>query len=134
MSRVPSVQHVPRNMLVVRLRPVSPEAFVKQAQLEFVYSNGDHYGISVFGTVPLPGESEDDTIARLWLVILTRLKDDRRYWVSTHSGNLLDRGFVFVKDEEPDELPEHYCVSLTPPDEARAKELMEQFEERRRDA
>jgi hypothetical protein len=119
-------------MLVVRLRPVSPAALVKHARLEFTYSEGDHYGISVFGTVPMPGESEDDTIDRLWRVILTRLKDDSRYWVLTNAGNLLDRGFVFIKDEEPDELSEHYCVSLTPPDEARAKELMEGFEERRR--
>jgi hypothetical protein len=131
-SRVPSVQDVSRNMLVVRLRPVTPTKLVEHAHLEFRYSNGDHYGISVFGTIPMPGESEDDTIERLWRVILTQLKDDRRYWVSTQAGNLLDRGFVFIKDEESGELPEHYCVSLTPPDEARAKELMEGFEERRR--
>jgi hypothetical protein len=41
------------------------------------------------------------------------LEANKHYWV-TNGGALLDLGFTFWKDEEPDEPPEHYSVDLGP--------------------
>ena len=111
---------------------MAPAALIKHACDEF--DRLGHYGVSVFGTVPIPDETEAETIDRLWQAAMTRLKPDPRYWICTEAGNLLDRGFVFIKDGKPDELQEHYCVSLSdrPPDESRAELLIAGFTGMRR--
>ena len=119
-------------MVVLRLRPMSPEALLRSAENE--YRRLQHHGVSVFADVQRPGESESDTIERLLDVSeLGGMARADQYWVCTSAGSLLDRDFVFMKDEEPDELAEHYCVSLGDrPDTQRAGLFAAAFSRRRR--
>lgn len=71
----------------------------------------------MFATVAIEGETEDDVVRRLSGVAELDhmdLKSHPKLYVCARAGNILDAGFVFMKDEEMDEMAEHYCVDLGP--------------------
>lgn len=123
----------PREAVVVRLNPIDPERVLNKAIQEF--RRIGHHGLSVF--VVAPGDHGEEWAAqRAYDAALLQLKPPTKYHVTT-VGNLLDRGFVFMKDQEhgtddPNEAEEHYCVSLgDEPDLADVERFLEAFSERK---
>ena len=104
---------VPRDAIVIRFRPTDPETVFKRAERDSRRSGT--WRLSVFADVQRRGETEQDTINRLLAVSeLSGIKaaDNPRYFVCVRAEELLSRSFVFVKDGDEDERPEHYSVDL----------------------
>jgi hypothetical protein len=90
---------------------MSSETLLKKAAQE--YRRIGRYRLSVWAAMAGQGESAEAVEARLLLAAFTRLDAARNDWYFTcTAGQLLDRGFTFWKDDEPDEPPEHYSVDL----------------------
>ncbi|SDR76340.1 hypothetical protein SAMN04488570_0304 [Nocardioides scoriae] len=113
---MPEVVDLAADAVVIRFAPTSTEAVLKRARMEF--RRAQHYGLSVFADSARPGESRDQLIARLLddsqLAGIDPL-NNKKYYVCAKAGNLVDSGFVLVKDgseEGEAELPTHYCVNL----------------------
>lgn len=128
---MPSEQHVPEGMLVVRFSPTDPERLVVKAEQEFRRSG--HYGLSVFAAAATAGESNDAVIQRLLDASeLSGIRPVPKFYVCEHSGNLTGAGFVFMKDMYPGERPEHYCVNLGTSALSAVQTFLAAFVERRR--
>jgi hypothetical protein len=126
---------VPDDAVVIRFRPIDPQSVLNSAEKE-ARRTGGRWGASVFADVPRPGESQEDVIARL--LVASELsgidpKGNRKYFVCAQAKELLDRGFTFWKDEDDDELQEHYSVVLgESPSVDDAVRFLEPFGEGRR--
>ncbi len=123
-----------RDSVVVRFKPIDPVAVLKRAVLEQRRTAGTsppgHHGLSVF-VVSTAGRSHDAAVTRaIEVAELDGIRPKQKCYVTT-VGNLLDLGFVFLKDEDPGELDEHYCVSLgAEPDLADVERFLQAFSER----
>jgi len=103
---------VPPNAIVIRFRPVEPSRVMEWAAKE--HRRTGRYRLSVFASVPSPGESDEAAEDRLLDAAGLAgidLARQAKYFVCT-AGALLAAGFTFWKDEEPGELAEHYSVDL----------------------
>lgn len=99
--------------LVIRFTPVTAENVLARA--ERAYRRRGHWASSVFVGVKTDGEDDDALRARL--LAASELHDlaperNRKYWVCARAGDLLELGFVFMKDGDEDEAPEHFSVRL----------------------
>lgn len=129
---------VPGDAVVVRFRPTTADSVRNSALKE--YRRAGHYGCSVFADVAHENETEADVIARLLQVAeLDGISADTnpRFYVCGSARNLLDQGFVFMKDDDrSDEPAEHYCVNLgdNEPELEAVERFLSQFDrtERRR--
>lgn len=105
---------VPEDAVVIRFRPTDPQSVLNSAEKE-ARRTGGRWAASVFADRPEPGESQEQVIARLLSASELSGIDpgkNARYFVCTQAKELLDRGFTFWKDEDDDELREHYSVVL----------------------
>lgn len=101
--------------LVVRFRPISPPDVLRWAGKE--HSLSGRFGLSVFADVKRGDETDDDLKRRLVNVAGMggiNLESNRKFYVCTAAAELLQRGFVFYKNEYEDEPQEHYSVDLGP--------------------
>lgn len=106
---------LPRDALVIRFRPVGSEEVLRSAGKWYRYTG--HYRLSVFAATPLEGESEADLRARLLKASELGGIDpagNKKYYVCARAAELYDRGFLFCKDGDDDEVDEHYSVDLGP--------------------
>lgn len=97
----------------MRFRPTDPQKVFEAAERESRRTG--LYGCSVFADTARAGETEDDVIDRLLVAAdLVGMVKDRhpKYYVCASAQRLLDLGYTFWKDEDDDEIPEHYSVSL----------------------
>lgn len=104
---------VPRDAVVIRFRPTQVESVLSHALVEYRYSG--RAGLSVFADVAGDNENRDALLARLLgLSELAGLDPgkNRKFWICSTAAELLDEQFVFYKDEDDDELPEHYSIDL----------------------
>ncbi len=103
---------VPADALVIRFRPTDPDQVFRRAELEF--RRIGRYRLSVFAGVKAPGESDDDLKRRLVRAAgLSGINlDNQRKMFAARAEDLSGRGLVFYKDEDDDELDEHYSVDL----------------------
>jgi hypothetical protein len=104
---------VARDAVVIRFRPTDPSAVWQWAAKEYRRTGG--YRLSVFADVRRGQESEQDVIDRLLQVSELAGIDpekNKKYCLCTAASGLLDLGFTFWKDEDDDELDEHYSVDL----------------------
>lgn len=103
---------IPRNAVVIRFKPISTEGLLKSAVRE--YRRIERYRVSVFASAARPGESFEVVEARLLeaseLGGIDPARNDQYF--TCVAGQLLDRGFTFWKDDDLDELAEHYSVDL----------------------
>lgn len=104
---------LPDDAIVIRFRPTEPDAVLNWAGKE--HRRTGHYRLSVFADAPREGEDEDAVIARL--LVASELagidpQRNRKLFVCTRASKLADLGFTFHKDEEDDEVSEHYSVDL----------------------
>lgn len=108
------VESVPsRDALVIRLRPTSPDAMLKQAQKAFRYQ-GKHR-LSVFADVQNADEDHDGLVRRLLRAAELSHIDpagNPKFWFCESAGKLMDDGFTFAKDNYEGEEPEHYSIDL----------------------
>jgi hypothetical protein len=120
---------VPRDAIVVRFRPTEVDSLLRWAEKSHRLTG--RYTLSVFADRQVREETADQTIARLLQSAdLSGIDPNHnpRYYVCSQAGDLLDRGFTFLKDDEEDELPEHYSVDLGPsPDRATVCRFLEVF-------
>ena len=96
--------------MVIRFRPTELESVMRWAQKE--HRRTGHYRVSVFADIPRSGETQAQTEARLVGVAEATgidLKKNPNHWVTRRSELA---SYEFHKDDEPDELPEHYSVDL----------------------
>jgi hypothetical protein len=104
---------VPADALVIRFRPTDADQVFKWAEKEFRRTG--RYRLSVFAGVRAAGESDDDLKRRLLRTAELSgidLTNQRKIYVCTRAEELSGRGLVFYKDEDDDELDEHYSVDL----------------------
>ena len=102
----------------MRFRPSAPDSVLASAAKE--YRRVGRYALSVFADVARPledGTVEDEEAVCRRLVAVAglgggiNLAGNPRFW-STTAGLLLDRRFVFIKDEDDDEIDEHYSIDF----------------------
>lgn len=96
--------------VVIRFRPTELDSVVKGAQKE--HRRTGFHRLSVFAARPFPGETQEQTEARLVRAAQLEginLNKNSNYWV-TRRSELAD--FEFHKDGDSDECPEHYSVDL----------------------
>lgn len=106
---------VPSDALVIRFRPIAPDAVLRRAVNEFKRTG--RHGASVFATTGRAGESDSAMRRRLLAVAeLAGMSPENhpKYYVCAHARELIRRGFVFYKDGDDDERDEHYSVDLGP--------------------
>ncbi|MFJ3618003.1 hypothetical protein ACIPSH_07580 [Streptomyces iakyrus] len=108
-----SEAEVPPDALVLRFKPMDPERCLKRLDQDF-RATGD-YSLSVFADVQRPGETVEDLKRRL--LAASELQginpiSNKAYYVCTRAEKLLERKFTFRKDEDGDEVPEHYSVDF----------------------
>jgi hypothetical protein len=99
--------------IVIRFRPSAADRALASAEKENVRVG--HAGLSVFASQPLEGETEDETHSRLLgAAQLDRvvLAKNPKFYVCARASEITALGFRFLKDDEPNELPEHYCIDL----------------------
>lgn len=104
---------VPRDAVVIRFRPTAPEDVLRSAGKWFRFTG--IYGLSVFADGAHEGESDEDVIERLLKASEMSNIDpmkNKKYYVCTKAGNIMDAGFSFDKDGDDDERPEHYTVDM----------------------
>jgi hypothetical protein len=103
-----------REALVIRLRPIADPAAVLRAA-ERAYRDHGHHHLSVFADIARGAESEEDLINRLLdaaeLSNILR-SNNPKFWFCQRAGELLDDGFVFVKNEYDGEASEHWSIDL----------------------
>jgi hypothetical protein len=113
----------------VRFRPTDPVSVLGWAEKEF--RRTDFYRLSVFADAPRGDEPRASVIGRLVEAAALSGIDpakNRRVFVCASAGDLLDLNFLFYKDDEDDEVPEHYSIDLGPsPDEAVVRRFLEPF-------
>ncbi|MFE9685796.1 hypothetical protein [Streptomyces sp. NPDC006285] len=110
-----SEAEVPPDALVLRFKPMDPERCLKRLNQDF-RDTGD-YSLSVFADVQGADETVDQLKARLLSASeLQGMKpsSNKAYYVCTRAEALIERKFTFRKDEEGDEVPEHYSVDFGP--------------------
>jgi hypothetical protein len=126
---------VPEDAVVIRFRPTDPQSVLNSAEKE-ARRTGGRWGVSIFAAARRPGESTEEVIARL--LVASELSgidpsSNRKYFVCAQAKELLDEGFMFWKDEDDDELREHYTVVLgEPPTLDDAERFLRAFGEARR--
>lgn len=106
---------VPANAVVIRFRPTDPESVLRWAEKE--HRRIGYYRLSVFADAPREREDEDAVVRRLLAVSELAGVDpagNKRVFVCAKASELLRLNFTFHKDEEEDELEEHYSVDLGP--------------------
>ena len=99
--------------LVIRFRPTDPESVLNWAAK--AHRDCGRYLLSVFADKARHGESDADLRKRLLDaagISGLDLANQKKYYVCTQAKELLDRGFAFTKDEDDDEMVEHYSVDL----------------------
>lgn len=99
--------------LVIRFAPVTAENVLRRAGL--AHRRRAVYASSVFAGVK--DSHEDDDALRARLLEASQLHGiepvrNSKYWVCARARDLLDLGFVFMKDGDDDEAPEHFSVCL----------------------
>jgi hypothetical protein len=115
--------------IVMRFRPTDPDAVLGKAEVEF--RRAGHYGLSVFADVQRDGETEADVLRRLLAASLLdriALSNNKRIFVCAQAVEITSMGFAYLKDDEADELDEHYCIDLGPdPTLDRVRQLLGAF-------
>ncbi|WP_103956478.1 hypothetical protein [Nonomuraea solani] len=104
---------VPRDAVVIRFRPTMPEDVLRSAGKWYRFTGV--YGLSVFTDVAHAAESEHDVIGRLLKASEMSNIDpakNKKFYICTSAGKIMDAGFSFRKDGDDDERPEHYTVDL----------------------
>lgn len=107
------VVEVAPDALVIRFSPVGPDNVLKRAAL--AARRRGYFTSSVFAAVKTGHEDDEALRARLLRASELHHIDPNRnekYFVCARAGDLLDLGFVFMKDEDEDEAAEHYSVHL----------------------
>ena len=110
---MPAVADVPDDAIVIRFSPIQAESVFKKLGRAKVVEG--HYGLSCFVGVPEKDEERTVTIARLVQaagfsgIDLGKL---RKIYVCSTAKQVVDLGYVFMKDDYPAEVDEHYCVDL----------------------
>jgi hypothetical protein len=102
-----------RDALVIRLRPLKPEAMLEQAKKAF--RDGGHHYLSVYSDKRRDDETEADLVTRLLNAaeVSNILRaNNPKYWFCQKASDLLDDGFIFVKDGYDGEMPEHWSIDL----------------------
>ena len=101
--------------LVVRFRPTSPESVLNSVAKEFRYSGRNL--ASVFADVARAGEGDAQVLQRI-LRSANRVgmtpERHSKFWVCAQAGELMNRGFSFVKDGYDGEPDLHYSVDFGP--------------------
>jgi hypothetical protein len=126
---------VPRDAVVIRFRPIKPDDVLRSAGKWYRFTGV--YGLSVFADMAHAGEGEDDVIGRLLKASEMSNIDpakNKKFYICTRAGKIMEAGFSFCKDGDDDESPEHYTVDLgAQPTLADVERFLEAFEiERRR--
>lgn len=106
-----SEAEVPPDALVLRFKPMDPERCLKRLNQDY-RATGD-YSLSVFLDTPHQGETLEALKRRLLAASelqRIRAESNKVYYVCTRAEKLLERKFTFRKDEDDDEVPEHYSV------------------------
>lgn len=109
----PYVADIDPAAVVIRFRPTDPTAVLRSAEKEFRRTGV--YGVSVFADLARSGESDADTIRRLVAVAGLSgldLSSNKRVYVCSRAAEILALKLRFTKDDDPDELAEHYSVDL----------------------
>lgn len=99
--------------VVIRFRPTDPDAVLRWAVKE--HRRTGRYAVSVFADIQRAAEDRRAVIGRLLRVAQLSGIDpssNRNVWICTSAERILEEGFTFHKDEEEDELREHYSVDL----------------------
>ena len=102
-----------RDALVIRLRPLDPEAMLRQAGK--AYREMGHHRLSVFADKRRADEEEADLITRpLNAAELSGVlrSGNPKFWFCQRAANLLDDEFRFVKDGYDGEVHEHWSIDL----------------------
>jgi hypothetical protein len=104
---------VSREAVVIRFRPTQVESVLSHALVEHRLSG--RAGLSVFADVAGDNEDRDALLTRLLGVSELAGLDpgkNQKFWLCSTAAELVDEGFVFYKDEDDDELPEHFSIDL----------------------
>ncbi len=104
---------LPDDAIVVRFRPTDPERVLASAQKESRRTG--HHRLSVFADTKRSGEDDQDVIQRLLDASELAGVDpsrNRRFYRCAAAAELKALNFAFYKDEDDDELAEHYSVDL----------------------
>jgi hypothetical protein len=99
--------------IVIRFRPTSPDAVLRSVRAE--HARVGHHGASCFASAALEGEDDEDVYRRLLAVAELghiALTNNKNFYVCSRACEVTALGFVFLKDEESGELPDHYCADL----------------------
>jgi hypothetical protein len=124
--------------VVLRFSPMSAEGVLTRAERDSRRSGGPGlHTASVWADHPSSAdETRQDVIKRLLQATEMQGLDPGRnpsFWWCSTAKELLDRGFSFIKDGEPDEADQHYSVVLgNPPDLADAARFVEAFVKEKR--
>jgi hypothetical protein len=125
---------LPDDAVVIRFRPTAPDSVLANAAKEARRTGA--YRLSVFADKPRPGESQEDVIHRLLAASeLAGIPADSnpKYYVCTQAAELISRNLTLWKDEDDDEVAEHYSVDLgDDPSVADAERFLDAFDEGRR--
>lgn len=105
---------IEREAQVIRFSPTTLEPVLRRARQE--YRAYGRYGLSVWASVKAGGETDEDLHRRILKASSLAMDPARnpKFWLCSQAGRLLDLGFVFYKNENEDEPPEHYSVDLGP--------------------
>lgn len=102
----------------MRFRPTAPDSVLNSAKKE--HRRVGRYALSVFADVPRVwdnGIAEEEQAVCRRLVRAAGLNSgidlsgNPKYWVAP-AASILDEGFLFIKDNDDDEIQEHYSVDL----------------------
>lgn len=104
---------VPEAALVIRFAPWTATNVLNRAGL--AYRRRGEYTASVFADLKADTESDDDLVRRLYVAAGLHGIDpeqNAKYDRCALAAELLELGFMFMKDEDEDEAAEHYSVRL----------------------
>ncbi|MGW4848235.1 hypothetical protein [Nocardia brasiliensis] len=121
------------NALVIRFRPMQPQALLDRAARDARRLDGPgKHTASVWCGVHEPGESDEDLRRRILDITVDNGMDavrNSQYWACARAGDLHERGFSFIKDGYDDEPDAHYSVVLgEPPTLHDVERFLEPFE------
>lgn len=105
---MPRYVNVPAEAIVIRFRPTERERVLQKAVRE--HERSGVAALSVFADVCQNNETPVEAGRRL-VNVANLPSTNSKFWRTT-AGELLDRDFLFLKDEYDLEADEHYSVDL----------------------
>ncbi|MFD9880112.1 hypothetical protein ACFWZT_01440 [Streptomyces alboflavus] len=106
-----SEAEVPPDALVLRFKPMDPERCLKRLNQD--YRDTGDYSLSVFADTQRSDETLDELKCRLLAASALQginPSTNKAYYLCTRAAKLLERKFTFRKDEDGEEVREHYSV------------------------